>query len=220
MQSRRPPRRREFRRRLWPAEFQRRARGWRIPCCDVEHGDEENGADAVIEEGFAGKLGFNVLRNADASQHFQYCDGIGGGYERAEDQTLNPRDAAATHELHQKCDEEEHDARANRGQQCDCELFPDEFIEVEQKGACKQQKGQHATEDQRSKINLVEKRGHPQMNTRYFFRSEDECERGKHRQQHRADGDGQFEPAAGDQAEDGCGGEQKTQDLQDRHRAA
>ena len=43
----------------------------------VQDGEKQNGADTVVEEGFAGELGLNVLRDADAMEHFKDRDRVG-----------------------------------------------------------------------------------------------------------------------------------------------
>src|SRR5271168_2427848 len=62
--------------------------GGRGAACCFKEGKEEDGGDAVVEEGFAGKLGLQIFWRVDAAEHFEDGDGIGGGNERAENKTL------------------------------------------------------------------------------------------------------------------------------------
>jgi hypothetical protein len=56
---------------------------------DLGQYQEEDHADAVVEEGFTGDLGFKASWDLGAFEDSQDSHGIGGGDERAEQQAPN-----------------------------------------------------------------------------------------------------------------------------------
>ena len=121
---------------------------WRLAAGNVKHGEEENCANAVIEQRLAGKLRLDGFWNADAAKHFEHRDGISGRDERAEDEALNPGNADAGHDEHEPCNEKDRDHRAAQPRAETRSAFRcASCFKIEQERAGKEQQRQHAVQD-------------------------------------------------------------------------
>ena len=139
-------------------------RRWRMAACHVEQGEEKNRADAVVEERLAGQLGLNCLGNAGAAQHFEHGDGIGGRNERAEDEALHPgmRTPVSRNMSPATRKTEQTVPTTERSETVSFSLR--ELLQVEQKGAGKEQQRQHAVQDHALEVDVEHQVRRPLMN--------------------------------------------------------
>ena len=85
------------------------------PLRDLDHGDEEDGADAVIEERLTGQLCLDFFGDTDTAQHLEDGDGIGGREERAKEKAFDPRNVTDAADAHERGDQQETEDSAGQG---------------------------------------------------------------------------------------------------------
>ncbi len=124
-----------------------------------EQRDEDDGAHAVVEEGFAGELGFEVGGGVDAAEHFEDGDRVGGGDEGAEEEALERRGVEAEEAdgvVGEGADGERGEDCGDDGEQGDRELLSAESFEIEQEGSGEEEQGEHAVEDEALEVDLAD----------------------------------------------------------------
>ena len=97
------------------------------------------------------------------------------------------------------------------------DLFFCQQFKIQEERTGKQEKPQHAVQNQALEIDLPRQPDRPAVDTRRVGTHADEAQGAGHREQHGADGDGQTQPAGTDPAKDCSNRRQETEDLEGGH---
>ena len=124
---------------------------------DTEQHQEHDDGNTVVEQRLAGYLGFHSLADTGGFQNTQHGNGIGRGYQRAEQQAVDQwgvKRERAEQQPRRQADDRCTGQYTHSGQQANDPLALEQVEEVDMHGAGEQQKRQHAIEQGFVEIDL------------------------------------------------------------------
>ena len=181
---------------------------------------EEDHADAIVDQRFAGDRRFHILRHMGRLEDPEDSDRIGGGDQGPEQEAMDPRQLEpeeAEQPVAAHADEERRQGRANQRQNPDRPCQPPQPREVNVKGAREKEHRQHPLHEDVGEIDRLEQRPLLLPRCRHPHPLEPhDAERRHQRNRHHADRGGQPEHLAVEPGSAGSEDEDDGGDIEHR----